>query len=71
MLLQPFFSCSCPYNDKLVLHCINDILMDFLGSNEISYHRIWRIESFFIIFKCIKGEVLRHLSHKGQSNKVK
>ena len=33
MLLQPFLIDLCPHKDKLVLHCIDDILMDFMSRN--------------------------------------
>ena len=39
MLLQLFLIALCAHKDKLVLHCINDILMDFLSMNEILCHK--------------------------------
>ena len=37
MLLQFFFLIDyCPHKDKLVMHCIDGILISFLTRNEIS-----------------------------------
>ena len=37
MLLQLFFIVFWPHKDKLVLHCINNILMGFLGGMELKF----------------------------------
>ena len=36
---RTFFNVLCSHKDKLVLHCINNILMDSLSRNEISCHK--------------------------------
>ena len=43
--------------------------MDFLSKNEISCHKNLRKINFYL-YKSIKGEVLRHLSYKGQSHRA-
>ena len=53
MSQQLFLIDLCTHKDKLVLHCINDILMDFLSMNEISCHKNLRTKNFYL-FKGIK-----------------
>ena len=38
-MLPHFFNCPLPHKDKLVLHCFNDILMDFLSRSENLCHK--------------------------------
>ena len=68
-ILQLFSILLFPHKDKLVMHCINDILMNFLSSNEISCHRNLKNLEFLIILRYIR-EVLKHLSYKGQNHRV-
>ena len=46
--LQLFLIDPCPNNDKLVLNCFNDIIIDFISSNEISCQGIRGIENFYL-----------------------
>ena len=41
-----FFIVLCPHKDKLVLHCFNDILIDFMSKNEILSCKNLRNENF-------------------------
>ena len=47
MLLQIFLIVLCPHEDKLVLRCIKDIIMDFLSRKKFNAIRIREIESFY------------------------
>ena len=53
MLLQLFLVDLCQHKNKLVLHCYNNKLIDFLSRNEISCHKNLEIENFYF-FKGIK-----------------
>ena len=48
-----FFNCLCSHKDTIVLHCMDDILMDFWVGLKFHAIRIRGIESFYL-FKGIK-----------------
>ena len=57
MLLKRFLIVLCPRKDKLVFHCINDILMVFFSRNEILCYKNLRNLKFLFIKRYNRRDV--------------